>query len=318
MITTLTPNPSLDRTLHIDRLERGEVNRVAEASVEAAGKGINVARALHDDGIEVTAVLPAGGADGTQLAQGLVEIGLRHRTVQIGGSTRTNVTVVEADGTVTKLNEPGPPLSPADVADLEAAALAASVPGGWLVMCGSLPPGCPTDIYARLVAASRQAGVQTAVDTSGPALAAAVERGPDLIKPNLDEFRDLAGRPLETIGDVAEAAARLQEKGVATTLVSLGREGALLMSGDTLLYGRTDPDPVRNTVGAGDALLAGYLGGDGEPVERLRRALAWAAAAVRSPTTVMSPLTEADFSGVSVESDFDPAMPLQPVAGAAT
>lgn len=318
MITTLTPNPSLDRTLHVSRLERGEVLGVSSSTVESAGKGINVARALHRGGLDVTAVLPVGGVDGNQLEQGLAESGIEYRTVEITGSTRTNITVIESDGTVTKLNEPGPAMVESEVAALQRLAMSTAGPGEWLAMCGSLPPACPPDFYARLVQAGDEAGMRVAVDASGPALASAVEKAPHLIKPNLAEFRELVGSRVETLGEVVEASTRLLEAGVGTVLVSLGRRGAILADPEVVLYGFAELDEIGNTVGAGDAFLAGYLAGDGDQNDRLTRALAWANAAVRSPTTAMPLPTEADFACVTVRSEFDPAWLLEPLTEVAT
>lgn len=316
MITTLTLNPSLDRTLDIDRLDRGEVLRVASPSVEVGGKGINVARALHQAGVPAVAVFPVGGPDGSQVERGLAEIGVDHRVVTITGSTRTNITIVESDGTVTKLNEPGPSLSADDIAELEKAALSASSPGGWLVLSGSLPPRCPPDVYARFATAARALEARVAVDTSGPPLTEAVGKGPDLIKPNLEEFQELVARPTRTVREALEACRWLQEAGVGTVLLSMGDRGALLVGADSVLYGFAAVSDVRNTVGAGDALLAGFLAAEDPPEERLRRALAWSAAAVRSSTTAMAPLTDEDLSCVRIVPDVDPDTTLRDLRSA--
>ena len=110
MIVTVTPNPSLDRTLHLPRLEPGAVNRATATMTEPSGKGVNVALALHGVGVEVCAVLPVGGSTGRELLSALDRLGLDTVGVPIAGAVRSNVSLVEADGRSTKVNEPGPAL----------------------------------------------------------------------------------------------------------------------------------------------------------------------------------------------------------------
>ena len=124
MITTVTPNPSLDRTLHLPRFVAGHVNRATATMVEPSGKGVNVALALHGVGVPVRAVLPVGGSVGHEIALLLDDLGLDHVDVPIAGSTRSNISLVEADGRTSKVNEPGPQLSEADIDALCAMALA--------------------------------------------------------------------------------------------------------------------------------------------------------------------------------------------------
>ena len=153
MIVTLTPNPSVDRAVVIDGLHRGEVHRATSSRVDPGGKGVNVSRALAAQGSATLAVLPAGGPEGHLMEELLDAAGVARRSVPVAGSLRMNISVLEPDGTTTKLNEPGPHLSPAEVEALLEATLAAAEDEGaaWVVGCGSLPPGAPTDLYAGLV-----------------------------------------------------------------------------------------------------------------------------------------------------------------------
>ncbi|MGH9138155.1 MAG: 1-phosphofructokinase family hexose kinase, partial [Acidimicrobiales bacterium] len=227
MIVTVTPNPSVDRTLEVPRLARGEVLRATTARVGAGGKGVNVARALIANGYEALAVLPLGGGDGHLLARLLADDGIPHRTVTTAAVTRSNVTISEPDGTVTKVNAPGEPLTAAELEALIEATIAA-VPGAdWLVGCGSLPEGAPIDLYAALTERGHAAGAHVAIDTSGAALAAAVAARPDLIKPNLAELADLVGSLLVTVDDAIEAASQVRSAGAGAVLVSVGPRGAV-------------------------------------------------------------------------------------------
>jgi 1-phosphofructokinase len=303
MITTLTPNPSLDRTVSVDRLVRGELTRVRRTTLEPAGKGINVAKALHANGYDVHAVVPAGGADGIELLRLLALTGVSHTAVPISNAVRSNISVVEDDGTLTKLNEPGPALTAAELEALVTTAIDVTAPDEWLVASGSLAPGSPSDFYASLARRGTTSGIHIAIDSSGSALANAIAGRPDLIKPNRDELRGVAKGPLRTLGDVVSECQRLVELGVGAVLASLGPDGAVVVSREAIVHGRVDIGEVRNTVGAGDTLLAGYLAEPGDPVLSLTRALAWARAAVRSPLTAMAPPNDADFDAVTIHED---------------
>ena len=306
MIVTVTANPSIDRTLEIPALLRGEVVRATTARVHAGGKGVNVARALVANGVPARAVVPLGGREGEQLRDLLAQLGVEVVPVPIARSVRENVTVVEPDGTVTKLNAPGPELSPEEVGHLVRATTAAAAGAEWVALCGALPPGAPEDLYARLVAPLRASGALVAIDTSGPALARAVEAGPDLIKPNAEELAEVVGRPIDTLADVVAGAGILRERGVGRILVSLGRDGAVLVAEGLALRCWTDPVQQRSNVGAGDAALAGFLAASGAAADALRAAVAWGAAAVCQPGTGMPGPADIHVDRVHLE-ELDPS-----------
>ena len=265
MITTITPNPSLDRTLHLHRFTPGQVNRATDTMVEPSGKGVNVALALHGVGVPVRAVLPVGGTAGHEIALLLDDFGLDHVDVPIAGTLRSNISLVEDDGRTSKVNEPGPRVSDAEVDALCAKALSASDTGEWVVWAGSLPLGFTPQRLADAVAGTRAAGRLVALDCSGLPLehALAQESGllPHLVKPNAEELAEVTGRLLRTLGDVVDAAQLLLARGVSTVLVSLGGDGALLVDAalPRPLHGTAAVHRVVNTVGAGDAFLAGWI-----------------------------------------------------------
>jgi len=287
MIVTLTANPSVDRTLEIPSLDRGEVVRATAAQVHPGGKGVNVARALMANGVPVRAVFPSGGREGDQLLDLLAARGVEVVAVPIGQPIRENVAVVESDGTVTKLNAPGPRLTTAEADALVEATVDTARGADWVALCGALPPGAREDLYASLVAELRAAGVRVAVDTSGSALTASFDAGPDLVKPNAQELAETVGCQIRTLGDVLDAARSVLARGVGHVLVSLGRDGAVSVSDAVALRAWTAPIVPRSTVGAGDAALAGFLAADGAIPDALRAAVAWGAAAVRLPGTGM-------------------------------
>ncbi len=312
MIVTLTPNPSLDRTVSITDLQRGEVHRATASRLDPGGKGVNISRALTAHKAQTLAVLPAGGPQGHLLAELLEEAGIAVAIVPIGGSIRANIALVEPDGTTTKINEPGPLLSDSEFKALLAGAVEtlAEQPS-WLVGSGSLPPGVDDDLYAGLVGRCRDAGVRVAIDASGPPLRLAVAAGPDLIKPNLEELEELVDRSLDTLGDVIDAAADLVTQGVATVVVSLGGHGALLVSQSVTAHAVAPVSSPLSTVGAGDALLAGYLyatSGGSTAVDALCTGVTWGAAAVSLPGSRMP--TPADVSGIPVTLSTEPNLAL--------
>lgn len=285
MIVTVTPNPALDRTLEVPELPRGEVVRATATRTDPGGKGLNVARALIATGHASRVVVPVGGVGGRRLLDAAREAGLETVAVDIAAEVRTNLSLVEPDGRVTKINEPGPRLTDDEVAALRAATSDAVRGATWLATCGSLPPGAPPDTHARLVDAGHAAGVRVAVDASGPALVAALAAAPDLIKPNVHELAELSGHPLRCLGEVADAAAKIVARGVGTVVASLGGDGAILVDADGRWHA-TGPDiVVRSAVGAGDALVAGLLAAGGRGPEALRRGVAYGAGAAALPGT---------------------------------
>lgn len=304
MIVTVTLNPSLDRTLEVERLDRGAVLRTSTPTLEAGGKGVNVTRALVANGIPSTAVLPVGGGEGAELSRLLEQDGVVARFVPVAGRTRSNITIAESDATVTKLNEPGPVISDAELGALTEAIGSAVTPGDWVVISGSMPPEFSADRVSAFVASVASGGIQLAIDTSGEALSAALEARPRVIKPNRAELAELVGRPVTSIAEVIGAAQDVRESGVELVLVSLGSDGAVLVGPGGVLVGESRVDAPRSTVGAGDCFLAGFLSkfsmDDADPEAALLEALAWGAAAAALPGTSVPAPAEIDRSNVQL------------------
>ncbi|MBB4945662.1 1-phosphofructokinase [Kitasatospora gansuensis] len=312
MIVTITPNPSLDRTYELPDLARGEVNRATTDRVDPGGKGVNVARALTAAGHRAAAVLPLGGFSGLLLSDLLLRQGIEVASVPVRGETRINVSIVEGDHTLTKINAPGPELSAE-----ESAALLATVRRDytgpdvdWLACCGSLPRGLDPDWYADLVAQVHSGGARIALDTSGPALLAALRARPDVVKPNREELAEAVGRQLTTVGEAVAAAEELRERGAQQVLASLGADGMLLVSAEGTWYGTAPVATVRSDVGAGDASLAGFLGTGGTGPKALAAALAHGAAAVQLPGSAMPTPADLAPDAVTVTTDIPHTRPL--------
>ncbi len=288
MIVTVTPNPSIDRTLRIRALVPGGLVRAHSATAEAAGKGVNVARVLNQQGQDATAVLPLSKESEAVFAS-LLRGATPIEPVEIRGAVRVNVSLVDDEGVVTKVNEPGPILDAGEVEALLDRVTSVASGATWVVGSGSLPPGAPADLYVRV-----------AVDADGDALRACLGHALALIKPNHQELETLIGRRLPTLGEVQAACDEVIRGGIVAVLVSLGPDGALLVDRSGAWHAEARIDDVINTVGAGDALLAGFLAGGGGP-DGLVAAVAWSVAACRSPGTAVRPVRPMDFEAVVVQ-----------------
>lgn len=317
MIVTVTPNPSVDRTVTLPgELVRGAVHRVTSVSSEPGGKGVNVARALTLAGLDTIAVLPAGEHD--PILSGLRVQGVAYHAVPVAGDVRTNLTITEDDGTTTKINEPGTVLEPGEAEDLAWAVMQRATAGQWVVLSGSLPPGLPEHWYSDMVAALTAHGCKVAVDTSDAPLTALADRlehaAPDLIKPNSEELAGLAAVAPESLeeavsrGDadpVVSAARRLVERGVGSVLATLGAAGAVLVDAEGAWLATPPPIAPRSTVGAGDSSLAGYVRADvlgADAPGRLRMAVAYGSGAAALPGSALPSPDQINLDDVVVTS----------------
>ncbi|MGO4690764.1 1-phosphofructokinase family hexose kinase [Glaciibacter sp. 2TAF33] len=301
MIVTLTPNPSLDRTVELaEPLTRGAVQRAVAAHQEPGGKGVNICLALTASGVPSLAILPGDDSDPVLVA--LRAQGIPHLALPIGATLRSNIAITEPDGATTKLNEPGPELSQEQQGALIELTVREADGADWLVLAGSLPPGVPATFYGDITRELRRRfgdrAPRVAIDSSGAPLAAAIPAGPDLIKPNAEELAELTGFPdaaaLEADPALAATVARtLVDAGVGAVLATLGSHGAALVTADGCWLAVGPPIVARSTVGAGDSALAGYLlktlTGASAP-ESLRQAAAHGAAAASLPGSTVPAL----------------------------
>lgn len=294
MIATVTLNLALDVTYQVRQLVLESSVRVDEVKQRAGGKGVNVARILHALGAPVVVTGFVGGRTGAVVRADLVAAGLEHRLVRIDGETRRTVAVVDAEGRVTILLEPGPAVD-ADrwarfLVRFESIARRAKV----VVLAGSLPPGLPLDAYGQLVASAHSVGCETILDAAGAPFVAALAAGPVLVKPNRDELYEVTGGGGPTKGgstdlaDVIDRADRLRSIGAGGVVVSLGQDGVVALTDGGAWHATlpTGTAVAGNPTGAGDAVVAALACGlaDGDPWrDRIREAVALSAAAVLHP-----------------------------------
>jgi 6-phosphofructokinase 2 len=257
-LLTVTFNPALDLSTRTARLEPDRKMRCTGSRRDPGGGGVNVSRVLRVLGVNAPAVYLAGGLIGQVYRRLLDAEGVESHAVGIEGETRQNLAVTVAEtGEEYRFVLEGPSISAAELdAALEMVASLAE-PGMWVVASGSLPPGAGDDAYARLARIVRAAGARCVVDTSGPALAAALAAGVDLVKPSRRELSQLVGEPLDDDAAVARAARGLVDEGQSgAVLVSLGADGVLLQTVDGTIRVAAPKVEVVSTVGAGDSLLA--------------------------------------------------------------
>ncbi|MCY0931783.1 1-phosphofructokinase family hexose kinase [Streptomyces sp. H27-H1] len=282
MILTVTLNAALDVTYFVDEVTPHTTHRVERTVERAGGKGINVARVLTTLGHPVFATGLAGGRAGQLIRDDLRASGVRDALVPVRGESRRTVTVVcGRRGDATVFNEPGPTVDPRSWTAFTRRFTELARRARVVVLAGSLPPGLPSDAYAELVATARAAGAVTVLDTSGPALLAALDAHPDVIKPNAAEILEATRR-----SDLAQAAAELQSHGARTVIASAGPEGLYALTPEG--HHRVRPPALLrgNPTGAGDACVAALAAGlaAGLPwPDVLRDAVALSAAAAAAP-----------------------------------
>lgn len=262
MITTISLNPSIDRTISVDRFVPGGLNRVRSVHNVAAGKGINVALAVGALGVDAECI-GFMYRDGSKLFEKRLMVNSTpYNFVWCEGSVRTNIKVFDEEAQViTEINEPGVAVGENEIKRMEELVALHAENTDCLVLAGSMPPGCPKDFYRTLIQSVEGLGCRCILDADGEALKLGLEAQPYMIKPNRHELETMSGRRLLTLQDVRDAAMKFIDMGVSVVAVSLGSEGAMITDGDETLFAPGMNLDVRSTVGAGDSMVAGLACG---------------------------------------------------------
>lgn len=260
-VVTFTPNPAIDVSTSVAKLEPTRKLRCAPARRDPGGGGINAARVIDRLGGDVTAVYPVGGATGALLRKLVDREGLRSVTVAVGEETREDFTVVEeGTGAQYRFVMPGPQLAAGEWQDCLDALAAVAKGAGFVVASGSLPVGVPEDFYARAARVAAGLGARFILDSSGPPLAAAMSEPVYLVKPNLGELSRLTGAALPDDEACVTAARSLVMSGKTEIVaLTLGHRGALLVTAGAALRAPPIPVKVVSAVGAGDSFLGAMV-----------------------------------------------------------
>lgn len=259
-IITVTLNPAIDKSITIDGLKLGKVNRISDIRYDIGGKGINVSEVLRAFGIKSIATGFIGANCADQFRNQLMEKTIETKFFKIPEDTRTNIKIIdEATGICTDLNEPGPNI-PEEILErfIQSFELMCRK-DDIIILAGGASPSLPRDIYKTLTEIAKSNGAYVILDADGDLLKYGIEAGPDLIKPNQNEFSMLEGKESLTKEEMLELAGKLRSKGVGKILISLGSKGAMYMTKHGTLYAPSVEMDVKSPVGAGDAMVAALV-----------------------------------------------------------
>jgi 1-phosphofructokinase len=256
MIYTCTLNPSIDYVARVKDFKEGDLNRTETAQIYPGGKGINVSRVLKRLGIESTALGYTGGFTGEFIKDFLTNETISHDFITVSDLTRINVKLKSEKET--EINGLGPSISSSAKEEL-LEKINNMNEGDFLVLAGSIPPSITEDFYGEIAKKCLQKGVKAVIDTAGTALIKTFHHSPFLIKPNHHELGDLFQTKIESVEDAVFYGKKLLNEGVENVIVSMAGEGAILLNKQHTLLSNVPAGIVKNSVGAGDSVVAGFL-----------------------------------------------------------
>lgn len=260
MIVTLTLNPAVDKSTEIKQLVPEKKMRCAPMLVDAGGGGINVSKAIRELGGKSIAVFPCGGINGKLLTDLVNNEDVTAQAIEIREETRESFVVNELQSNKQfRFVMPGPSLSAVELNKIRQAIISLDK-ASFLVCSGSLPPGVSPEFLGELAEITKQRGVRFIVDTSGPPLKAALEKGVYLLKPNLTELCSLVGKDYLEISEIEEAAMQIiNSNNCQVMVVSMGASGAMLVTKNEVKQLKAPTVKKQTTVGAGDSMVAGIV-----------------------------------------------------------
>lgn len=288
MIVTVTMNPAVDRTVWVDHLEVGGLNRILNKKTDAGGKGINVSKTIYALGLKSVATGLIGGKGGRMIERVLQEQGIKTDFVAIEGNNRVNTKVAQSDGEVTELNEVGPRVSEKELVELLVKVEGYADPNTMFVLSGSVPDGVPDEFYAQIIKLVHKKGAKVFLDADKKLLRNGIHAAPDFLKINQKELEGLFGEKISDTRQAAEFGKRLIEQGVGFAALSMGAEGAVFVSSDFCVKCPGLKVPVVSTVGAGDGMVGALASSWEEGISfeaGIRLAMAVSAAAVTTEGT---------------------------------
>ena len=301
MIYTVTLNPSIDFIVRLDSLALGSVNRMTSDDKFAGGKGINVSRILKRLDIENTATGFIGGFTGRFVKDGLVDEGIATKFVEVSEDTRINVKIKA--GEETEINGAGPHISTEKLEEL-GAILASLSSEDTVVFAGSAPSSLGNQVYNTLIPIAKKAGAEVVCDFEGQTLLDALNYQPLLVKPNNHELADIFGVELNGLADIEKYAREILAKGAKNVIISMAGDGALLVTPEAAYFAKPIKDTVKNSVGAGDSMVAGFTGEyvkSGDPIEALKWGVACGTATTFSDDLATAEFIKETYQKVEVE-----------------
>lgn len=261
-VATITLNTAYDLVGRLKRIELGEVNTVETLGLFPAGKGINVAKVLNDLGVNVAVGGFLGEDNQGDFAYMFNQLGLQDKFQRVAGKTRINVKITETEADVTDLNFLGYQISLQDWQKFVADSLDYCKAFDIVAVCGSLPRGVSSELFADWLAQLHGVGVKVVLDSSNAALTAGLKANPWLVKPNHRELEAWVGHSLPTLADIIAAAKKLKAQGIANVVISMGAKGSLWLSDKAVVQAQPPKcENVVSTVGAGDSMVAGLIYG---------------------------------------------------------
>jgi 1-phosphofructokinase family hexose kinase len=258
LILTVTLNPAIDQNIAADQLVFEDRAYILSTNESAGGRGINASRVIHSFGGKTLALTFSGGENGPQFEQLMKQQGFPTQFVPMSNPVRRNLSITDRHGLSVKLNDRGPTLKSSEIEAIQKAILQLLPKAKWLMLCGSLPPGAPSNFYCSVIEAAHGAGVHTLLDTDSDPLTLSIEAGPTVVTPNQPEAERLLGRALLTRGHFVEAAQRIREMGAQNVVLSLGARGAVGCTQERVY--EVIPPRVEAVcpIGAGDAMAASF------------------------------------------------------------
>lgn len=260
MILTVTLNSAVDKTYTVEQFAIDRVHRPSTWRIVAGGKGINVARVYKALGGEAIATGFIGGSSGNFILEGVRSEGITSDFVRTEGESRICIAILDPiNKTQTELNEVGPQITPDEVERLKLK-FESLIPGiQYAVLSGSIPPGVPDSIYRELIEIARHHGVRCLLDTSGAALVEGLKAIPFMAKPNVHELAAITGRQLATVEEAVEAAVEVNRSGIEVVAVTLGRDGAFVITKEEAWKCRPPEISFVSAVGSGDAFASAFV-----------------------------------------------------------
>jgi 1-phosphofructokinase len=257
MIITVTLNPALDKTIEIDEFKIDSVNRIVSTRVDAGGKGINVSKVIKELQYKSLALGFLGGSSGSQIKNYLDDLNIDNEFLLVKGETRTNLKIIDkVNKTHTDINENGPSLGKQDIINIKEKIMQHCKEDSLVVLSGSVPNEVSTSIYGEIIKDVKNKGGKVILDAEGELLMDGIKAGPYMVKPNIDELEKAFGISINNEEKIIETAKKILEFGVKYVVISLGSEGSIFISADTVAKVKGIKVQVKSTVGAGDSMVA--------------------------------------------------------------